>query len=508
MSTTLAPIPDHATVGRRMPAARDLLVVLGVAAAVGAAAGARPLLVLLIGAAVIVGAAVLLRPDVATVVVVFLLYSNVIGVMIEFHGLTASVGIVLPMLLIAPLMYHVLVREERFRQPPAFGWVLVFLFVQLLATIFATDVAVATGTVQVFIFEGLVVYLLVPNVIRTSRLLVAAVWAIVIAAAMLSVISIIQVVLRDYGNDFLGFAQTSEVAQQRLETGEKSQVPVEGPIGDKNRYAQLLLVAVPLGLFLYWSARSTLARLGGLLAAVITSLAVFFTLSRGAALGFLVLLVVMTFLRYIRVRHLVTLLVALTVLLVAVPAYKDRISTLGVVPALFSPEAEATNSQTDSSLRSRATEALIALLMFADHPVLGVGPGLYPAHYLEYADDAFRRSDVLAVNVKESRREAHSAYLGLLSEMGILGVCAFLGFLTAMLGALVRARRRCLSFDPRLGHLVTGILLAVVAYLATATFLHLAYIRYFWLLMGLAAAAILVVEREADEAARRPAEAP
>jgi hypothetical protein len=41
--------------------------------------------------------------------------------------------------------------------------------------------------------------------------------------------------------------------------------------------------------------------------------------------------------------------------------------------------------------------------------------------------------------------------------------------------------------------MVTGFLLAIVAYLGTALFLHFAYIRYFWLMAALAAASARIV---------------
>ena len=65
---------------------------------------------------------------------------------------------------------------------------------------------------------------------------------------------------------------------------------------------------------------------------------------------------------------------------------------------------------------------------------------------------------------------------------------------------LVVARRRLLRPPPgelppeererlQSAYLVTGFLLALVAYLATGVFLHLAYIRFFYLMLALAGAA-------------------
>ena len=55
--------------------------------------------------------------------------------------------------------------------------------------------------------------------------------------------------------------------------------------------------------------------------------------------------------------------------------------------------------------------------------------------------------------------------------------------------------------------MVMGLEAALIAYLANSIFLHLAYIRYFWLLMGLAGAASYLAREEAAERAPGTAEA-
>ena len=77
-----------------------------------------------------------------------------------------------------------------------------------------------------------------------------------------------------------------------------------------------------------------------------------------------------------------------------------------------------------------------------------------------------------------------------------MGLAAFscLLFVTARL--LLRARRRLLTTRPDLADLPTAFLLAIVAYVACGLFLTLAFERYFWLLMALAAAsAAIAVDR-------------
>ena len=89
------------------------------------------------------------------------------------------------------------------------------------------------------------------------------------------------------------------------------------------------------------------------------------------------------------------------------------------------------------------------------------------------------------------------------------GLTLFLGIVYVVLRDLVRARRRWLTTRPDVANLATGFALAIVAYLATGLFLHLAFERYFWLLIGLAAATawIALQPQDADGTAalREPA---
>jgi membrane protein implicated in regulation of membrane protease activity len=56
--------------------------------------------------------------------------------------------------------------------------------------------------------------------------------------------------------------------------------------------------------------------------------------------------------------------------------------------------------------------------------------------------------------------------------------------------------------------IVTGFMFAILAYLATGIFLHMSFIRYFWLMLGLAAASAVVAMAiaKAHEAKAEPDE--
>jgi O-antigen ligase len=168
----------------------------------------------------------------------------------------------------------------------------------------------------------------------------------------------------------------------------------------------------------------------------------------------------------------------------AVPQYGARLLSLanlgGVVAGSRGVE------DTDSSTRGRLTEMLAAGLVFVDHPILGVGPGMARHHYREYAEIAGGR-------IQGRTRMVHSLYVQIAAEYGLLGLLAFGGMIAATFVDLQRVRRRLRRSRPELSLLVTGLMMSLVVYLTTGLFLHTAYERYLWLFLGITGAASCVL---------------
>jgi len=87
--------------------------------------------------------------------------------------------------------------------------------------------------------------------------------------------------------------------------------------------------------------------------------------------------------------------------------------------------------------------------------------------------------------VRPGTRRSHNLYLQLAAETGIAGLAAFAVVVAFAFAGLERERRRLLTRDRKLWAVVCGLELALIVYLTTSLFLHAAYVRYFWLLLGL-----------------------
>ncbi len=488
---------------RRSPFASALLFLaaLAVAALVGLACLRSPALALGVGVGLGVLGAALRRPDVAIYAVLFLLYSNVPALGVAFHGVPKPVAAAFPLLLAVPLVRDLCVRRLPPVVTPVVPILLLLLVVQAAGAAFSRDPAHAFDALATFVFEGLVLYVLVVNVLRTKEVLRGATWALLAAGVLMSGVPLFQQVTGTFDSNYGGLAQVDGLGFQTGEQSEEGggaqrQARLAGPIGEKNRYAQVMLCLVPLGLMCFFGERSRRLRLVALACTGLCALGFVLAFSRGGAVGMVCMLLVMLGLRLIDARKALFVAAGMALLLAAMPQYWRRLSTITSAVQVFDEQGAAAS---DGAVRRRITEMMAAVRVFIDHPVIGVGPGMFKSYSEEYGNvDALRRI--------EGGRRAHSLYLEIAAESGVLGLGLFLAALAVTLVGLAAARRVCLESDPELANLATGYLLALVCYLSTGVFLHLAYMRYFYVVLALGGAVVHVAHgaRSAGVTARAP----
>jgi putative inorganic carbon (hco3(-)) transporter len=465
-----------------------LPAVLSTAVVAGLLAAQEPWLAIgvILVAVVAVGLAVTSNAaDLATLVVIFILYSNLAVVAVRFHGLPYLLGAAFPALLLIPLARYLLLQRQKLIITPVLPLLGLFLVVQLLGAIFARDVREATANVVTFVLEGALIYFLITNVVRTPETLRRAVWVLLVAGLLLGGVPLYQQLTDTFDREYGGYGQLGtgsfRTGEETIE-GEIRQPRAAGAIGEQNRYAQIMLMLLPLALFRFWGERSLPLRLAALVAAAVIAAGVTLAFSRGAAVGFVLMLLIMVFLGNIKAHQVAAFFIAALLLLLVLPQYSTRLLSIPNAISLFTESDGSEEEQPDGAIRGRATVMLAAALVFADHPVLGVGPGMFRHYSREYGNP-------LGLRYLEGDREAHSLYLGLAADHGSLGLLVFLAILYVTLRDLNRARLRWAQRQPELANLATGFFLALIAYMTTGIFLHLAYVRYFWLILGLATAA-------------------
>jgi O-antigen ligase len=241
-----------------------------------------------------------------------------------------------------------------------------------------------------------------------------------------------------------------------------------GPIGDPNFFALVMAALIPFALYLV--ARGGKRQLLGIASTLIVIGGVFATGSRGGllAVGFAIVGAGILF-----------------------PVTRLRVAAGAVVLCAFLALPLFAAQTQDASARStegRLTENMIAVAMFRDHPVTGVGPNQYPGLYRDYTRDIG--------NDARQVREAHSLPLQIAAEQGIAGVVGWvIAFLTVFRFAWGRG----------VWNLLVGraVMLSIATYMVASLFLHGDEVRLLYVLLGLLLAlgyAISRTDREAPAA--------
>ena len=447
---------------------------LGVAAAVLIVVGVPPVVaaaVLVAPVAVAVGVA---RPDLGLVVLVFVTYSRVSDVLIEYHGLPS---VAQP--LVAVLLAVVLARWLALREEPT-GWmgplqlVAAFGLVLVVSLYAAVDMPMAYDVVGGFARDAVLV-LVVVLLFQRGEALPAVIWSLLAVGIALGTLGIWQYMTGGFATDFGGFAQAPE---QHI-FGRVDDHRIAGPVGDPNYFGQILVVLVPLALGRLRDERALWLRGLALWALVATVVATVLTYSRGALFALVVVAVALLVSRPPRLRTVALGVAAAAVALATLGApegYGERIeSMVAFVPGIGGPAHEP-------SLGGRMSALAAGWGMFADHPVIGVGPGQFVAHFRPYTEG-------LGMRTPGAELRPHNLYVEMAAEHGLVGLVVFGVLLAGVFAGLRDARRRfrragAVDYASMTADLRIGIL----GYLAGAVFIHAAYPRYMWLLFALALA--------------------
>jgi len=417
-----------------------------------------------------------LRPELALFGLLLVVYLNLSDVLINYHGMPSiarpMVGIVFGIILIRAAVF-----KDRF-----YGWrsfallTVLYGLIGVLPMLIATDYEAISSTLQDFIkdvFIGLEIILL----IRTPRNFRHVVWVLLFTGLLMGSLTFYQQVTNTLENPYWGFgiARADTVSGLRL----------AGPMWDPNTYAQIMAVLIPVALVQLWNERRPFLRFLTLVILFLCGFAVVFSYSRGGFLAVVLSLLFVVIRRPPRPAVAAVMLGLLLFVFQLLPqTYIERVSTL----FYFLPSSKESVLQ-DRSFRGRSSENLVAIMMFKDHLLIGVGAGNYNAHYQDY-------SRKLGLDPRRDGRSAHSLYLEVAAERGLLGLALFSVIVGSAYWSLWRAEKKFSLLGMKsYADVTVAFASGLTAYLAAALFLHDSYIRYFFVLIGIAWAAASVAEQ-------------
>jgi putative inorganic carbon (HCO3(-)) transporter len=355
-------------------------------------------------------------------------------------------------------------RRERFALPRELLAFAALGVAYLAASVGASDRAAAAAETLDLVSYGVIVALLM-LLLDTPAWLRRAVWAVVAGVGLLALLAILQQVTHTYGSTYGGFAGV-------LPSGDAMRSA--GPL-NPNPFGQILVTSAVLAFYLVRVQSRGWPRVLAGAISLACVVAAIYTQSRAALIALVIVGIAIALLHRVRLRVLAVAVIAAVALApVVLPSSLDqRVGQL-------SGGASATSSFRDNnSLRGRTSENLAALNMWADHPLLGVGPDNFEVHYQTY-------SAAIGIDQRAEARGAHNLYLESFAELGLLGGVAFLTLVGLSLTGAWRARSR---LKGREALLCEGLVVALGAFLICALTLHSAYARYEWIFLGLGLAA-------------------
>lgn len=337
--------------------------------------------------------------------------------------------------------------------------------------------------------KALFIIIVAASLASSWKALRRAFTALVISAAILSSLSVLQIATGRFADSFGGLV---EIKYGTIYEDVSSPRAAGPPVSDPNFYARILLLAIPLAVGLAFVEKRTRWRIAYAGAAAIISCGVLVTYSRGAMLTLGVTAMLLALALRVKPRHYVMTGVAGLLLLMVLP--QSMMRRLITIEALL-PGKNA-GAMYDSSLAQRELLTMTGLKMFSENPLFGVGSGHYAWYFPRVSNEVgFSWVDYVPPG---SDRYPHGLYVEIASETGLVGLLTFFGTIAAAFLTLYHTRRTLLLHgDREHAMLATVVAVAIASYLVASVFLHETHLRYIALYFGFAIAIKRLTEQHA-----------
>lgn len=260
--------------------------------------------------------------------------------------------------------------------------------------------------------------------------------------------------------------------------------------GNPNDFAALMIFPLGLALAVLVTERSKWIRRAALAGIAVLPLVIFMSQSRGAILavgGGVIAYIVLQ--GKGRMRSFVGLGVIAVVLAIWAP--RDVWSRLSNLKSATSSGDLSTASDSRSA-EQRFEIWKVALSVSKDFPVTGVGWGGYPIAHLAYA----RRTGI--DRLARGARDAHSTYLTVLGETGIIGFVLWSGFIASVVLTSIAAMVRVRPYVPEYAQQIKILLLALLAFGIAGVFGSFHHMSFTYLHLTLLLAMSLVTLRDVE----------
>jgi probable O-glycosylation ligase (exosortase A-associated) len=237
-------------------------------------------------------------------------------------------------------------------------------------------------------------------------------------------------------------------------------------MGDENDFALAMNMMIPFAFFMFMGARNRLKKIGILVILVTMTLAVISSMSRGGWVGLMVTVV----LCIIKSKRIFVSLIIAAILAVAIVSF---------APQKYWDEVKTITDTKEATAASRINYWKAGVRMFLAYPLTGVGAnngGVNMPMYYKGERDA----------ATQWGRAFHGTLPQIIGELGGLGMLFYLLMLFTALKYLNRLSRKGRG-DPynKIAIYANALMVSIISYLTTATFLSTAYYPHLWTLYTL-----------------------
>lgn len=265
-------------------------------------------------------------------------------------------------------------------------------------------------------------------------------------------------------------------------------VPNSAFMGDENDFALVMNMGVPIAYFMFLQAERFKSKLFYLFAAGVFVTASVASLSRGGFIGLAAAGLFCWLYSPKKLRSSMTIALLTAVLYLTAPlTYWDAISTI---------QTEGTQEGTTGGERWYSWK--VGWRMFLDNPIIGVGQGNFPSNWGPYEPPGGFHGRL------HGGRAAHSLFLTLIPELGVIGTILFstmlyysLKGMKVILTAEKKHRLTLGQSSPendtreklrKLKYIILGVQGALATYFVTGIFISVLYYPHFWVFMGFSVA--------------------
>lgn len=463
------------------------LPVILIAALLGIAAGVlivyfnNPLYIL-VGLASLIGfIATIASLEFGLLFLVFITYTRFSDIAVHVYN-APSIAKSFIVLLVLAILIRWAISNERPRglALPAIA-VVAYGLVGFTSLLYAPQTDAVIESLSNYVKDALIA-LVVVALLKKPHQFRHVIYTLLVVGVFIGSISVHQYLTDNFRSDYGGFA----IAEYMNIVEDTNDYRLSGPVGDPNFFAQVMVVLAILGIERLVHDKNPLIKILAGWAAVVSTLTVIFTFSRGATIALALVIILFFWVYRLKPVHLVMVLILGIGMMSFVPStFYERILTLkDIVPS----STGQINVREDSAIQGRASENLTAWVMVMQHPLMGVGLNNFPYLYQEY-------TKTLGLAPTATNRAPHNLYLEVAAEMGIVGLSVFLFMVWLAFRSIFSARRKFRAAGLEdYANMATGFAIAFAGYMLSAFFVHASYPRYFYLLLGIAYALSVVSE--------------